>query len=114
VRSVRLEAGSRAAAVAPVACCCGACGLRSARAGSLTLPVKKKPRAPRSPQIPFGWSFLSIAKVPMTWLQGDVWQTEVMLPAGQRIEYKYVILEDQVGGPCVRCVCVCICVCVFV
>ena len=32
----------------------------------------------------------------MTWLQGDVWQTEVMLPAGQRIEYKYVILEDQV------------------
>lgn len=49
-------------------------------------------------QIPFGWSFLSIAKVPMTWLQGDVWQAEVMLPAGQRIEYKYVILEEQVGG----------------
>ncbi|KAI8473045.1 MAG: hypothetical protein J3K34DRAFT_192237 [Monoraphidium minutum] len=46
-------------------------------------------------QIPFGWSFLSIAKVPMTWLQGDVWQAEVILPAGQRIEYKYVILEEQ-------------------
>lgn len=46
-------------------------------------------------QIPFGWSFLSIAKVPMTWLQGDVWQAELMLPAGQRVEYKYVILEEQ-------------------
>ncbi|KAI8472294.1 MAG: hypothetical protein J3K34DRAFT_214549 [Monoraphidium minutum] len=46
-------------------------------------------------QIPFGWSFLSIAKVPMTWTQGDVWQAEVVLPAGQRIEYKYVILEEQ-------------------
>jgi hypothetical protein len=32
----------------------------------------------------------------MTWLQGDVWQAEVLLPAGQRIEYKYVILEEQV------------------
>ena len=28
-------------------------------------------------QIPFGWSFLSIAKVPMTWTEGDVWQAEV-------------------------------------
>jgi hypothetical protein len=28
-------------------------------------------------QIPFGWSFLSIAKVPMTWNQGDVWTCEV-------------------------------------
>lgn len=46
-------------------------------------------------QIPFGWSFLSIAKVPMTWLQGDVWQAEVLLPAGQRMEYKYVVLEEQ-------------------
>jgi hypothetical protein len=34
----------------------------------------------------------------MTWTQGDVWQAEVMLPAGQRIEYKYVILEEQVRG----------------
>ena len=33
----------------------------------------------------------------MTWTQGDVWVAEVMLPAGQRIEYKYVILEEQVG-----------------
>lgn len=75
-------------------------------------------------QIPFGWSFLSIAKVPMTWNQGDIWTCEVsrgrpglcrpecpphpsecsrrrlrvqlLLPAGQRIEYKYVILEEQV------------------
>jgi len=28
-------------------------------------------------QIPFGWSFLSIAKVPMEWNGGDVWTTEV-------------------------------------
>lgn len=28
-------------------------------------------------QIPFGWSFLSIAKVPMTWNQGDIWTCEV-------------------------------------
>lgn len=82
-------------------------------------------------QIPFGWSFLSIAKVPMTWNQGDVWTCEVsrdwegahpgeeregwhsptdyrplppvrvslqlLLPAGQRVEYKYVILEEQVS-----------------
>ncbi len=27
-------------------------------------------------QIPFGWSFLSIAKVPMTWSEGDVWTAE--------------------------------------
>lgn len=46
-------------------------------------------------QIPFGWSFLSIAKVPMTWNQGDIWTCELLLPAGQRIEYKYVILEEQ-------------------
>ena len=29
-------------------------------------------------QIPFGWSFLSIAKVPMAWNQGDVWTAEVI------------------------------------
>mmetsp|Transcript_37038 Transcript_37038/g.93402 ORF Transcript_37038/g.93402 Transcript_37038/m.93402 type:complete len:293 (+) Transcript_37038:28-906(+) len=46
-------------------------------------------------QIPLGWSFLSIAKVPMTWNSGDIWTTEVELQAGQRIEYKYVILEEQ-------------------
>jgi hypothetical protein len=28
-------------------------------------------------QIPFGWSFLSIAKVPMMWTEGDLWTTEV-------------------------------------
>mmetsp|Transcript_6053 Transcript_6053/g.13173 ORF Transcript_6053/g.13173 Transcript_6053/m.13173 type:complete len:299 (+) Transcript_6053:125-1021(+) len=46
-------------------------------------------------QIPLGWSFLSIAKVPMTWNNGDIWTCEVELQAGQRIEYKYVILEEQ-------------------
>ena len=28
-------------------------------------------------QIPFGWSFLSIAKVPMTWSDGDIWTADV-------------------------------------
>ncbi len=28
-------------------------------------------------QIPLGWSFLSIAKVPMTWNSGDVWTCQV-------------------------------------
>lgn len=31
-------------------------------------------------QIPFGWSFLSIAKVPMTWNTGDIWSCEVSPP----------------------------------
>ena len=71
-------------------------------------------------QIPFGWSFLSIAKVPMSWHPDDVWVAEVSsssqrlpsrlpgeqacqsaavqieLPPKSRIEYKYVILEEQV------------------
>lgn len=45
--------------------------------------------------IPLGWSFLSIAKVPMTWTPEDVWMVDIELPAGTRIEYKYVILEEQ-------------------
>jgi hypothetical protein len=53
------------------------------------------PQTTEQHQIPFGWSFLSIAKVPMTWLPGDVWQAEVLLPAGARTEYKYVVLEEQ-------------------
>ena len=28
-------------------------------------------------QIPFGWSFLSISKLPMIWNEGDVWTAEV-------------------------------------
>ena len=28
-------------------------------------------------QFPFGWSFLSIAKVPMVWNDGDIWTAEV-------------------------------------
>ena len=78
-------------------------------------------------QIPFGWSFLSIARVPMVWTEGDIWTTEVCsaalqrilgasappsrawaaqvdLPVSSRIEYKYVILEEQArphgGLPC--------------
>ncbi|EIE21195.1 hypothetical protein COCSUDRAFT_57107 [Coccomyxa subellipsoidea C-169] len=46
-------------------------------------------------RIPFGWSFLSIAKVPMVWTEGDLWTTEVELPANSKMEYKYVILEEQ-------------------
>ncbi|KAL4442419.1 hypothetical protein ABPG77_005003 [Micractinium sp. CCAP 211/92] len=46
-------------------------------------------------QIPFGWSFLSIAKVPASWNPGDIWAVEVELPAGTKVEYKYVILEEQ-------------------
>jgi len=45
--------------------------------------------------IPFGWSFLSIAKVPMCWQPTDLWEVDVELPAGSRVEYKYVILEAQ-------------------
>lgn len=45
--------------------------------------------------IPFGWSFLSIAKVPMSWQPTDIWTVDVELPAGMRVEYKYVILEEQ-------------------
>lgn len=32
-------------------------------------------------QLPFGWSFLSIAKVPLAWNPGDTWTTEVDLSA---------------------------------
>lgn len=35
-------------------------------------------------QIPFGWSFLSIAKVPMAWNNGDVWTCEVRACAAGR------------------------------
>lgn len=45
--------------------------------------------------IPLGWSFLSIAKVPMAWQPTDLWMVDIELPAGTRVEYKYVILEEQ-------------------
>jgi hypothetical protein len=45
--------------------------------------------------IPLGWSFLSIAKVPMSWEPQDRWVVEFELPAGSKLEYKYVILEEQ-------------------
>lgn len=45
--------------------------------------------------IPFGWSFLSIAKVPMSWAPDDLWGVEVELPPGTKLDYKYVILEEQ-------------------
>ena len=64
------------------------------RAGSTKQPEKEKPLVKvqlnvhyrvhsrqmlciGGSQIPFGWSFLSIAKVPMTWNQGDIWTCEV-------------------------------------
>lgn len=46
-------------------------------------------------QIPFGWSFMSIARVPMEWSQGDIWSAEFDLPANSKMEYKYVIMEEQ-------------------
>ncbi|KFM28251.1 hypothetical protein F751_1530 [Auxenochlorella protothecoides] len=45
--------------------------------------------------IPFGWSFLSIAKVPMSWAPDDLWGVEVELLPGTKLDYKYVILEEQ-------------------
>jgi len=45
--------------------------------------------------IPLGWSFLSIAKVPMSWEPQDRWVVEFELAAGSKLEYKYVILEEQ-------------------
>ena len=45
--------------------------------------------------IPLGWSFLSIAKVPMCWEPEDRWVVEFELPVGSKLEYKYVILEEQ-------------------
>ena len=41
-------------------------------------------------QIPFGWSFLSIARVPMAWSPGDVWTAELDLPLGVRFFLKTV------------------------
>jgi hypothetical protein len=37
-------------------------------------------------KLPFGWSFMSIAHVPMTWNPGDIWTVEVRLadPARSR------------------------------
>jgi len=44
---------------------------------------------------PLGWSFLSIARNPLNWTEGDWWTIELNFPEGARIEYKYVVLEDQ-------------------
>lgn len=77
--------------------------------------------------LPFGWAFTSIAAVPMTWNPGDIWTldvrshlplffcvavlrcstpgddslacTQVDLEVGEKITYKYVILEEQVRVP---------------
>lgn len=46
-------------------------------------------------ELPLGWSFLSIARVPMRWTPGDVWVWEGDFVAGTRVEYKYVVLEEQ-------------------
>ncbi|KXZ50437.1 hypothetical protein GPECTOR_16g611 [Gonium pectorale] len=37
--------------------------------------------------------------MPMSWTPGDKWTCEVEFAAGQRIEYKYVVLEEQDGSP---------------
>lgn len=44
---------------------------------------------------PLGWSFLSIARNPLVWKEGDWWTIELNFPEGARLEYKYVVLEDQ-------------------
>jgi len=44
---------------------------------------------------PLGWSFLSIARNPLIWKEGDWWTIELNFPEGARVEYKYVVLEDQ-------------------
>ena len=44
---------------------------------------------------PLGWSFLSIARNPLVWREGDWWTIELNFPEGARLEYKYVVLEDQ-------------------
>lgn len=44
---------------------------------------------------PLGWSFLSIARNPLRWKEGDYWNIELDFPVGARVEYKYVVLEDQ-------------------
>jgi hypothetical protein len=44
---------------------------------------------------PLGWSFLSIARNPLVWNEGDWWTIELEFPRGANVQYKYVILEDQ-------------------
>ena len=44
---------------------------------------------------PLGWSFLSIAKMAMSWNEGDAWTKDAEFPLGAMLEYKYVVLEDQ-------------------
>jgi len=53
---------------------------------------------------PLGWSFLAIANVPMTresaeGSRSDVWTAELDLPVGEKVEYKYVVLEEQDWTP---------------
>ena len=47
-------------------------------------------------QIPFGWSFLSIAKVPMVWTEGDLWTTEVGAPST-------VVMFQYISSPPFAC-----------
>lgn len=48
-------------------------------------------------QIPFGWSFLSIARVPMAWSPGDVWTAELDLPLGVSCLFVVVVVEIFLG-----------------
>jgi hypothetical protein len=54
-------------------------------------------------QIPFGWSFLSIAKVPMTWNRGDVWTCEV----GRQIRAAGVAVAAALVNTTTHCRCCC-------
>ncbi|PNH10579.1 hypothetical protein TSOC_002667 [Tetrabaena socialis] len=73
---------------------------RTPRADATNAPTAKE--QPPTVRVKFSvgfrahrWSFLSIAKAPLAWSPGDKWSCEVDLVAGQRIEYKYVVLEEQ-------------------
>eukprot|EP00955_Chlamydomonas_euryale_P048244 353919-Chlamydomonas_euryale.AAC.8 len=48
-------------------------------------------------QIPMGWSFLSIAKVPMTWNAGDIWTCEVRGRLGPGLRRRKRLHEREVA-----------------
>ena len=53
-------------------------------------------------QIPFGWSFLSIAKLPMEWNPGDLWTTEVK-PAAFLLYIAGVAIQHWTRHNVARC-----------
>ena len=46
-------------------------------------------------QLPFGWSFLSIAKYPLAWNPGDVWSTDVRLLAIQSMSHSSLMRDAR-------------------